>query len=118
VQVHVEVQSRTEPLDHYQKAGMGQLDGFQPEERLGLAPQEAEVHGLVALMEIQASRLGARTDGNGEPVLLLDQDRSRWDWLLVGRGLAALERAERVRQPHSRNCNFLLEYAPRTRIFL
>ena len=65
-----------------------------------LAPQEAEVHGLVALMEIQASRLGARTDGNGEPVLLLDQDRSRWDWLLVGRGLAALERAERLRQPH------------------
>ncbi len=59
-----------------------------------LAPDESEVHGLVALMEIQASRLRARTSGTGEPVLLLDQDRARWDWILVGRGLAALERAE------------------------
>jgi RNA polymerase sigma factor (sigma-70 family) len=59
-----------------------------------LAPQEAEVHGLVALMEIQASRLGARVGPSGEPVLLLDQDRSRWDQLLIRRGLAALERAE------------------------
>ena len=58
-----------------------------------LLPREAEVHGLVALMELQASRTRARTGPSGEPVLLLDQDRSRWDWLLVGRGLAALERA-------------------------
>jgi len=59
-----------------------------------LAPQESEVHGLVALMEIQASRSRARVGASGEPVLLLDQDRARWDWLLIGRGLAALERAE------------------------
>ena len=59
-----------------------------------LAPEEPEVHGLVALMEIQASRLRARVGPSGEPVLLLDQDRARWDFLLVGRGLAALERAE------------------------
>jgi RNA polymerase sigma factor (sigma-70 family) len=58
-----------------------------------LAPGEPEVHGLVALMEIQASRLGARVDSSGAPVLLLDQDRSRWDQLLIRRGLAALERA-------------------------
>ena len=62
----------------------------------GLVPQEPEVHGLVALMEIQASRSGARTGPSGEPVLLLDQDRSRWDRLLVRRGLAALDRAERL----------------------
>jgi RNA polymerase sigma factor (sigma-70 family) len=60
----------------------------------GLAPNEAEVHGLVALMEIQASRLGARTGPSGEPILLNDQDRSRWDQLLIHRGLAALARAE------------------------
>jgi RNA polymerase sigma factor (sigma-70 family) len=60
----------------------------------GLAPEEPEVHGLVALMEIQASRFAARVGPSGEPVLLLDQDRSRWDRILVGRGLAALERAE------------------------
>ena len=59
-----------------------------------LAPAEAEVHGLVALMEIQASRLGARVGPSGEPVLLLDQDRSHWNPLLVRRGLAALARAE------------------------
>jgi RNA polymerase sigma factor (sigma-70 family) len=59
----------------------------------GLVPNEPEVHGLVALMEIQASRLGARTGPSGEPVLLLDQDRARWDQLLIRRGLAALERA-------------------------
>jgi RNA polymerase sigma factor (sigma-70 family) len=59
-----------------------------------LAPQEPEVHGLVALLEIQASRLHARIGGSGEPILLLDQDRARWDQLLVRRGLAALERAE------------------------
>jgi len=58
-----------------------------------LAPEEGEVHGLVALMEIQSSRERARTGPNGEPVLLLDQDRSRWDQLLIRRGLAALERA-------------------------
>ena len=61
-----------------------------------LAPAEPEVHGLVALMEIQASRIRARTGPSGEPVLLLDQDRSRWDHLLITRGLAALDRAERL----------------------
>jgi RNA polymerase sigma factor (sigma-70 family) len=61
-----------------------------------LAPTEPEVHGLVALMEIQASRLGARVGPSGEPVLLLDQDRARWDRLLIRRGLAALERADRL----------------------
>ena len=61
-----------------------------------LAPDEPEVHGLVSLMEIQASRLGARVGPSGEPVLLLDQDRSRWDQLLIRRGLAALGRAERL----------------------
>ena len=61
-----------------------------------LAPNEPEVHGLVALMEIQASRSNARVNAAGEPVLLLDQDRARWDRLLIGRGLAALERAERL----------------------
>jgi predicted RNA polymerase sigma factor len=59
-----------------------------------LAPKEPEVHGLVALMEIQASRTRARIGPSGEPVLLLDQDRARWDHVLVHRGLAALERAE------------------------
>lgn len=58
-----------------------------------LAPDEPEVHGLVALMEIQASRLRARVGPKGEPVLLLNQDRSRWDQLLIHRGLTALERA-------------------------
>ncbi|HEX2030490.1 MAG TPA: RNA polymerase sigma factor [Actinomycetota bacterium] len=62
----------------------------------GLVPDEPEVHGLVALMEIQASRLRARVGPAGEPILLLDQDRSRWDRLLIGRGLAALERAEEL----------------------
>jgi RNA polymerase sigma-70 factor (ECF subfamily) len=61
-----------------------------------LVPKEAEVHGLVALMEIQASRSRARIGPSGEPVLLLDQDRARWDHLLIGRGLAALERAEKL----------------------
>ena len=59
-----------------------------------LAPNEPEVHGLVSLMEIQASRLRARVGPSGEPILLLDQDRGRWDQLLIRRGLAALERAE------------------------
>ncbi len=63
----------------------------------GLAPQEPEVHGLVALMEIQASRSRARTGPSGEPILLLDQNRARWDQLLIRRGLAALERAEELR---------------------
>jgi predicted RNA polymerase sigma factor len=61
-----------------------------------LTAKEPEAHGLVALMEIQASRLNARLGPNGEPVLLPDQDRSRWDRLLIRRGLAALERAERL----------------------
>ncbi len=59
-----------------------------------LAPREPEVHGLVALMEIQASRAGARIGPAGEPVLLLDQNRAHWDRVLIGRGLAALARAE------------------------
>ena len=69
-----------------------------------LAPNEPEVHGLVALMEIQASRSRARVGPAGEPILLLEQDRSRWDQLLIRRGLAALERAEMlagVRGPYT-----------------
>lgn len=62
-----------------------------------LAPTEPEVHGLVALMEIQASRSKARVDAKGEPILLLDQDRSRWDRLLINRGLNALQRAQKLR---------------------
>src|SRR5207342_2210591 len=58
-----------------------------------LMPDEPEIHGLVALMEIQASRLRARTGPGGEPVLLLDQNRARWDHMLIRRGLAALDRA-------------------------
>ena len=61
-----------------------------------IAPAEPEVHGLVALMEIQASRIPARTDIEGKPILLLDQDRMRWDRLLVNRGLEALARAEEL----------------------
>jgi RNA polymerase sigma factor (sigma-70 family) len=61
-----------------------------------LAPKEPEVHGLVALMEIQASRLGARIGPSGEPILLLDQNRALWDQLLIRRGLAALERADQL----------------------
>jgi RNA polymerase sigma factor (sigma-70 family) len=64
-----------------------------------LAPEEPEVHGLIALLEIQASRLGARLGPAGEPVLLLDQDRGRWDPLLIVRGLRALERAEELPRP-------------------
>lgn len=59
-----------------------------------LMPDEPEVHGLVALMELQASRLRARTGPSGEPVLLLDQNRRAWDWLLIRRGLAALTKAQ------------------------
>ena len=65
-----------------------------------LAPDEPEVHGLVALMEIQASRVRARTGPDGEPILLLDQDRRRWDRLLINRGLAALDRAEQLGGAH------------------
>jgi RNA polymerase sigma-70 factor (ECF subfamily) len=61
-----------------------------------LAPNEPEVHGLVALMEIQASRSRARVDASGEPILLLEQNRGQWDQLLIRRGFAALERAERL----------------------
>jgi predicted RNA polymerase sigma factor len=74
---------------------------YQEAQRLGrvlaeLASDESEVHGLVALMELQASRFAARVNNAGEPVLLLDQDRALWDHLLIRRGLAALERAERL----------------------
>ncbi len=62
----------------------------------GLVPGEPEVHGLVALMEIQASRTRARVRRSGEPVLLLDQDRAKWDRMLIGRGLAALEQAQQL----------------------
>lgn len=64
-----------------------------------LVPDEAEVHGLLALMELQASRMKARLGPRGEPVLLLEQDRGRWDRLLIGRGLAALGRAEALAKP-------------------
>jgi RNA polymerase sigma-70 factor (ECF subfamily) len=64
-----------------------------------LLPREAEVHGLVALMEIQSSRIGARSAANGEPVLLLEQNRGRWNHLLIRRGLDALERAEQLDGP-------------------
>ena len=64
-----------------------------------LAPAEPEVHGLVALMEIQASRLRARVDASGQPVLLMDQNRALWDRLLIQRGLAAIARAERLGLP-------------------
>jgi RNA polymerase sigma-70 factor (ECF subfamily) len=66
----------------------------------GLAPDEPEVHGLVALMEIQASRVGARVGPSGEPILLLDQNRGRWDQLLIRRGLAALARADELGGAH------------------
>ena len=65
----------------------------------GLMPEEPEVHGLVALMELQASRSRARVGAGGEPILLNDQDRSRWDYVLVTRGLAALERATSLGAP-------------------
>jgi RNA polymerase sigma factor (sigma-70 family) len=64
-----------------------------------LVPEEAEVHGLVGLMELHASRMRARVGPGGEPILLMDQDRSRWDQLLVRRGLAALSRAEALSRP-------------------
>ena len=73
-----------------------------------LAPAEPEVHGLVALMEIQASRLRARTGPSGKAILLLDQDRGRWDQILIRRGLSALERAEKLR---GRNGPYALQAA-------
>lgn len=66
---------------------------------VGLAPEDAEVHGLIALMELQASRLPARSDAKGRPILLLDQNRSRWDRLLINRGLKALAKAEALPRP-------------------
>jgi RNA polymerase sigma factor (sigma-70 family) len=63
---------------------------------VGLMPNAAEVHGLVALMELQASRMHARVGPNGEPILLLEQNRARWDQLLIQRGLKALERADKL----------------------
>jgi RNA polymerase sigma factor (sigma-70 family) len=68
----------------------------------GLLPRQTEVHGLVALMELQASRIGARTGEAGEPILLADQDRRRWDRLLIRRGLAALAQAEELGGPPGR----------------
>jgi RNA polymerase sigma factor (sigma-70 family) len=79
-----------------------------------LAPQEPEVHGLVALMEIQASRSRARVGPSGEPILLLDQNRGRWDHVLIGRGLAALERAEKL-GGHSARTPFRPRSPPATR---
>jgi RNA polymerase sigma-70 factor, ECF subfamily len=67
-----------------------------------LVPREPEVQGLVALMEIQASRSMARVSASGEPILILDQNRTLWDQLLIRRGLAALERAEKSRGPRGR----------------
>jgi RNA polymerase sigma factor (sigma-70 family) len=77
----------------------------------GLAPDEPEVHGLVALMEIQASRSRARTGPGGEPVLLLDQDRSRWDQLLIRRGVAALERSESLAREEGERGPYALQAA-------
>ena len=66
---------------------------------VGLAPRESEALGLVALMELQAARFPARTGASGEAIPLLEQDRSRWDFVLIGRGLKALERAEALGRP-------------------
>jgi len=77
----------------------------------GLAADEPEVHGLVALMEIQASRIAARTGPAGEPVLLLDQDRARWDRMLIGRGLAALARGEALARAAASAGPYLLQAA-------
>lgn len=65
----------------------------------GLVPEHAEAHGLVALMELHASRMRARVDRNGKPILLLDQNRARWDHALIQHGLSALRRAEALHQP-------------------
>ncbi len=76
-----------------------------------LAPQEPEVHGLVALMEIQASRSRARVGPSGEPILLFDQNRAHWDQLLIGRGLAALERSAQLhtKRPSDRRGPYVLQ---------
>jgi RNA polymerase sigma factor (sigma-70 family) len=74
-----------------------------------LAPREAEVHGLVALMEIQASRSRARVGPSGEPILLLEQNRAHWDQLLIRRGLAALDRAEKLREKIDARGPYLLQ---------
>jgi predicted RNA polymerase sigma factor len=66
---------------------------------VGLVPNDAECHGLLALMELQTSRLRSRVGPSGEPVLLNDQDRNRWDRLLITRGLASLHRAEALQRP-------------------
>src|SRR5262249_59844472 len=82
-----------------------------------LVPNEPEVHGLVSLMEIQASRSKARIGTSGEPVLLLDQDRAQWDQLLIHRGLAALDRAEqhgRKRGPYAIQAAIAPSHAPPT----
>ncbi|MDI1262831.1 MAG: RNA polymerase subunit sigma-24, partial [bacterium] len=63
---------------------------------ISIAPQEAEAHGLLALMELNASRTAARTDASGDPILLMDQDRTRWDRLQIRRGLLALTRAQQL----------------------
>jgi len=76
-----------------------------------LAPREPEVHGLVALMEIQASRAAARTGPGGEPILLADQNRARWDQLLIRRGLAALARAEAILDQGGRHGPYVLQAA-------
>jgi len=78
----------------------------------GLAPDEPEVHGLVALMEIQASRIHARTSPTGEPILLADQDRTRWDHSLIRHGLAALQRAEELRAKKSRDAQPITAQTP------
>jgi RNA polymerase sigma factor (sigma-70 family) len=80
-----------------------------------LAPQEPEVHGLVALMELQASRTPARTDPDGSPILLQDQDRRRWDRLLIRRGLEALARAEGTFGPYVLQASIAACHARATR---
>lgn len=74
-----------------------------------LAPQQPEVHGLVALMEIQASRSKARVDASGKPILLFDQNRAHWDQLLIRRGFAALDRSEKLRSEKVRSDNLRFE---------
>jgi predicted RNA polymerase sigma factor len=80
-----------------------------------LAPQEPEVHGLVALMELQASRTPARTDPDGAPILLQDQDRRRWDRLLIRRGLEALARTEGTLGPYVLQASIAACHARATR---
>jgi len=80
-----------------------------------LAPREPEVHGLVALMELQASRIAARTAPDGAPILLQDQDRRRWDRLLIRRGLAALDRAEGTFGPYALQASIAACHARATR---